>query len=77
MADGRIFMPIVSIKTVQGLLNQEKKVELHKRITDLMVEIEGGGDPKFAQFVVVNITEEPAENFSGGGMVLSHGLLGK
>lgn len=70
-------MPIVSIKTVQGLLNQDKKVELHKRITDLMVEIEGAGDPKFAKFVVVNITEEPAENFSGGGMVLSPELLAK
>lgn len=69
-------MPIVSIKTVKGLLNHEKKVELHKRITELMVEIEGGGNKKFAKFVVVDIKEEPAENFSGGGMVLSPQLLG-
>lgn len=69
-------MPIVSVKTVKGLLSPEKKAELHKRLSDLLVEIEGGGNPSFAKFVVVNITEEPAENFSGGGVVLSSKLLG-
>lgn len=63
-------MPIVSIKSVEGLLSPEKKTELHRRITELMVEIEGNGNKRFGRFVVVNITEEPAENFSGGGMQL-------
>ena len=63
-------MPLVNIKTVEGLLTSEKKTELHRRITELMVEIEGNGNKRFGRFVVVNISEEPAENFSGGGMQL-------
>jgi hypothetical protein len=42
----------------------------------LLVEIEGGGNPKFARFVVVNLTEEPAENFSGGGIQLKPEMFG-
>ena len=61
-------MPIVSIKTVEGLLTPEKKTLLHQKLTDLLVEMEGGGNPRFAKFVVINITEEPAGNFSGGGI---------
>ena len=34
-------MPIVNIKTMKGLLTKEKKAELHKRITDVIVEVEG------------------------------------
>ena len=63
-------MPIVSIKTVEGLLTPEKKTLLHQKLTDLLVEMEGGGNPRFAKFVVINITEEPAGNFSGGGIQL-------
>lgn len=69
-------MPIVSVKTVKGLLSSEKKRELHRRLCDLMVEIEGGGDSRFSRFVVVDITEEPAENFSGGGAPLKPEKLG-
>lgn len=69
-------MPIVSVKTVEGLLTPEKKNELHRKLSDLLVEIEGGGNPLFARFVVVNITEEPAENFSGGGIQLKPEVLG-
>jgi len=69
-------MPIVSVKTVKGLLTAEKKSELHQRLSELLVEIEGGGNPKFAKFVVVNITEEPAENFSGGGTQLKPEMFG-
>ena len=68
-------MPIVAIKTVKGLLTAEKKSELHQRLSELLVEIEGGGNPKFAKFVV-NITEEPAENFSGGGTQLKPEMFG-
>ena len=38
-------MPIVTIKTVEGLLTKKKKQTLHKRITDLLVEIEGDSKP--------------------------------
>ncbi|MEW5814467.1 MAG: tautomerase family protein [Spirochaetota bacterium] len=69
-------MPIVTIKTVKGLLTSEKKRELHKKISELLVEIEGGGNPQFVKFIVVNISEEPAENFSGGGIQLKPEMLG-
>ncbi len=69
-------MPIVTVKTVEGLLTPEKKSELHQKLSDLLVEIEGGGNPKFARFVVVNLTEEPAENFSGGGIQLKPEMFG-
>jgi 4-oxalocrotonate tautomerase len=69
-------MPIVTVKTVEGLLTPEKKSELHQKLFNLLVEIEGGGNPKFARFVVVNLTEEPAENFSGGGIQLKPEMFG-
>ena len=69
-------MPIVSVKTVKGLLTDDKKSELHQRLSELLVEIEGNGNPEFAKFVVVNITEEPAENFSGGGVQLKPAMFG-
>jgi len=73
---GENLMPIVSIKTVKGLLTPEKKSELHKKISELLVEIEGGGNLQFAKFIVVNISEEPAENFSGGGIQLKPEMFG-
>jgi 4-oxalocrotonate tautomerase len=69
-------MPVVSVRTVKGLLTPEKKSELHKKLSDLMVEIEGGGNPQFARFVVIDIAEEPAENFSGGGIQLRPDMFG-
>ena len=35
-------MPFVNIKTLKGVLSEEQKAELHQRITDVMVELEGG-----------------------------------
>ncbi len=69
-------MPIVTIKTIKGLLTKEKKQELHTRITDLLIEIEGNCNKKFAKFVIVNIKEEPFENFSMGGIQASPELFG-
>ncbi len=70
-------MPIVNIKTIKGLLTKEKKAELHKKITDVMVEVEGNGKSSFAQFVVIEIQEEEAENFSMGGQQASLELIEK
>ena len=70
-------MPIVNIKTIKGLLTKEKKAELHKKITDVMVEIEGNGNSSFAQFVVIEIQEEEPENFSMGGQQASLELIEK
>ena len=70
-------MPIVNIKTMKGLLTKEKKAELHKKITEVMVEVEGGGNRAFAKFVVVAIEEEDPENFSMGGQQASSALVEK
>jgi len=68
-------MPFVTIKTIEGLLAPTNKKEVHDKLTELMVEIEGDGNPEFAKFVVVNLSEEPAEHFSGGGVQLDPGML--
>jgi phenylpyruvate tautomerase PptA (4-oxalocrotonate tautomerase family) len=59
-------MPIVTIKTAEGLLTKEKKQTLHKRITDLLVEIEGDSKPEFAGFVIVNIKGGTGGEFQHG-----------
>jgi len=50
-------MPFVNIRTAKGLLSEEEKRELHKRITEVLVEVEGGGDPDFRSYVSVLIEE--------------------
>lgn len=70
-------MPIVNIKTMKGLLTKEKKAELHKKITDVIVEVEGNGNSSFAKFVVIEIQEEEPENFSMGGQQASSELIEK
>ncbi|MDJ0743927.1 MAG: 4-oxalocrotonate tautomerase family protein [Xenococcaceae cyanobacterium MO_167.B27] len=64
-------MPFVNIRTVKGLLNEEQKLELHQRITELMVEIEGGGDPDFKQYIMILIEEQDAEDWSVSGVSLT------
>ena len=39
---------------------------MHKKITDVIVEVEGNGNDSFAKFVVIEIQEEDPENFSMG-----------
>ena len=64
-------MPIVSIRTIKGILTEDKKAELHKRIADLLVEIEGEGNEEFRQLVIVTIDEDEPEHFSMGGVPAS------
>ncbi|MDJ0535206.1 MAG: 4-oxalocrotonate tautomerase family protein [Xenococcaceae cyanobacterium MO_207.B15] len=64
-------MPFVNIRTVKGLLNEEQKLELHQRITELMIEIEGGGDPDFKQYIMILIEEQDAEDWSVSGVSLT------
>ncbi len=68
-------MPIVTIRTIKGILTKDKKAELHKRITDLLVEIEGGGKEEFRQLVIVTIDEDEPEHFSMGGIPASKELI--
>lgn len=64
-------MPFVKISTLKGALDDAQKRELQNRLTDLMVEIEGKGNPSFRQFVWVMIQEEDPSHWSIGGNQLS------
>lgn len=61
-------MPFVNVRTVKGMLDETRKRELHRRLTDLMVEVEGGGNPAFRQLVFVLIEEEQPTSWSVGGV---------
>lgn len=64
-------MPFVNVRTAKGLLDEEEKRELHRRITDVMVEIEGRGNPDFVAFVSVLIEECDASAWSVHGEPLT------
>lgn len=61
-------MPYVTISTVWGILDVGQKQALLERITDLMVEIEGRGNPEFRKSVWVKIEEQQPAHWSVGGM---------
>jgi 4-oxalocrotonate tautomerase len=61
-------MPFINVRTAKGLLDEQQKQELHQRLTDLMVEVEGRGSPAFRQLVFVLIEEEASTNWSVGGV---------
>lgn len=61
-------MPFVNVQTIKGIMTAEQKNELLCRMTDLMVEIEGRGDPQFRQSVWVRIDEHEPEQWSLGGI---------
>ncbi|MDD5312777.1 MAG: tautomerase family protein [Dehalococcoidia bacterium] len=60
-------MPFVNIRTIKGLLTDEQKKLLHKKITDVMVEVEGQGDESFRQNIWIYIEDEEPINCSQGG----------
>lgn len=61
-------MPYVNVRTVAGALDDSDKKELLERITQVVVDIEGGGNPAFRQFVWVSIEEVAGPSWSIGGM---------
>ena len=61
-------MPFVNVQTIKGIMTAEQKNELLRRMTDLMVEIEGRGDPQVRQSVWVRIDEHEPEQWSLGGI---------
>ena len=68
-------MPFVNIRTAKGALTLEQKKEMHRRIAQLLVEIEGHGNETFRPFVWVMIEEEEPENWSIGGNPVSLKML--
>ena len=64
-------MPYVSISTAKGILDVEQKRTLLEKVTDLMVEIEGQGNPEFRKVVWVKIDEQDPSHWSLGGTTTS------
>jgi 4-oxalocrotonate tautomerase len=62
-------MPFVTVSTARGILDIDQKQALLQRITDLMVEIEGQGNPDFRQSVWVKIEEQEPAHWSLGGVI--------
>ncbi|HBM2449565.1 tautomerase family protein [Enterobacter hormaechei] len=61
-------MPFIKVQTIKGIMNSEQKKELLRRMTDLIVEIEGKGDPEFRRSVWILIDEQEPEQWSLGGI---------
>jgi 4-oxalocrotonate tautomerase len=68
-------MPVINVRTIKGLLNDEKRKLIQKRITDLFVEIEGGGNPGYKPYIWVSIEELEPEQWAMGGQPLSQDTL--
>lgn len=68
-------MPFVQVHTIKGLLNATQKKELINKLSDVMVEIEGGGNPDFRKMVWINIDEREADTWAIGDMRPSTGFI--
>jgi len=68
-------MPYLQLQTVKGLLSPEQKTYLMDRFTALLVEVEGGGKPEFADKVRIRIDESEAENWQLGELRPTAGLI--
>ena len=70
-------MPFMNIKTLKGALSDAQKRELHARIADVMVEIEGRGNQQFRPYVMIMIEELEPGNASIGGRQASEEFVKK
>lgn len=59
-------MPFINLKTIKGLLNDEQKQYLMDKFTELLVEVEGGGNAEFKQMVWIQIEEDDPTNWQIG-----------
>ena len=64
-------MPFVNIRTAKGLLGEGQKQELLDRLADLLIGIEGDGDPDFKKYIMILIEEHDAEDWNVGGVSLT------
>lgn len=61
-------MPFINIQTIEGLLDENSKAEIFKRITDLFVEVEGKGNIAFQEHVWIRIDEYSPEQWQLGNL---------
>jgi len=64
-------MPYLNVRTTKGMLNDEQKQRLLSRLADVVVEVEGGGDPEFRKAVWIQLEEEEPAHWHVGGMQLT------
>ncbi len=60
-------MPFVNIKAVKGVMSEEDKARLIAKVTDVVVEIAGGGSEEFRQGTWVVIEEIEPSHWGAGG----------
>lgn len=70
-------MPIINIKTIKGALSEAQKKSMHRKLADMMVEIEGRGNEALRKYVVVSIQEEDPINMGIGGQAATADFLKK
>ncbi len=70
-------MPFVNIKTLKGALTDIQKQEIHQRIADVMVDVEGRGNQQFRPYVMIMIEELEPGNASIGGRQASEEFIKK
>ena len=68
-------MPHVVIQTIRGILDNEQKKQMLERVADVMVEIEGRGDPAFRKGVWVRIEEEPTSHWYMSGAIYTPEMI--
>ncbi len=70
-------MPFVNIRTLKGALTEAQKQELHQKIADVMIAVEGRGKPEFRNYVMIMIDELEPQNASVGGRQASEEFIKK
>jgi 4-oxalocrotonate tautomerase len=66
-----IVMPLATVRVMEGVLDEVEKSRLMERITEALVEIEGQGNPNFAQYCWVFVEEVPRATWGVGGKWLT------
>jgi 4-oxalocrotonate tautomerase len=66
--NGGIVMPLVQIKLIEGVFSETQKKEMIKKITDVMISIEG---ENLRQATTVIIEEVKSGNWGMGGKAMT------
>ena len=61
-------MPVVNVKVIEGVFSQDQKQEMIRRMTDVLVDLEGA---YMRPFTVVVIEEVKSGDWGVGGKALS------
>jgi 4-oxalocrotonate tautomerase len=61
-------MPFLNLRTTKGMLSSDQKRYLMDKFTDLLIEVEGGGNPQFRKMVWIMIEENEPQHWQLGSM---------